>query len=81
MTNYDVTNRKPDLLVTRSTVGKQAKRMPEATVKTTANVMLCRRKKSVWYNVKKEDTTTMNYEIKNFLRYIERFFLSVLFSS
>ena len=32
---YDVINRKPDLLVTRSTLRKRAKRMPDATVETT----------------------------------------------
>ena len=31
----DVINRKPDLLLIHSTVGKQAKRMPDATVETT----------------------------------------------
>ena len=33
--NYDVINRKPDLLLTRSTIRKRAKRMPDATVETT----------------------------------------------
>ena len=30
-------NRKPDLLVKRSTIRKRAKRMPDATVKTALN--------------------------------------------
>ena len=33
--NYDVVNRKPELLLIHSTVEKQAKRMPDATVETT----------------------------------------------
>ena len=32
----DVINRKPGLLLIHSTVGKQAKRMPDATVETTS---------------------------------------------
>ena len=33
--NYDVINRKPELLLIHSTVGKRAKRIPDATVETT----------------------------------------------
>ena len=33
--NYDVTNRKLDLLVTWSTIRKQAKRLPDIIVETT----------------------------------------------
>ena len=33
--NHDVINRKPELLLLHSTVGKRTKRMPDATVETT----------------------------------------------
>ena len=39
--NYDVINRKPNFVVTRSTIQKWAKRTPDATVETTIRPRYC----------------------------------------